>query len=301
MPDAITFAVEGGSQAGWVFTPPGAVRSVLLCLPGGTYDKRYWHLQVPGHAGYSFAEHLAAQGHLVVALDHLGVGESSRPELPSVGLDVLMRGDAAVAHQVRDRFADRVPFVGVGHSMGACLTSMVQAEDRPYDAVALLGYGVDIANVPHADPGADDARWPAFCALAGARPDDVYATMPRALLHDLFHAPDVPPAVVEADDAAQSVVPLRAAFEVTTPGFLRAFAARVDVPVFLGLGELDVAPDPWAEPACYRASRDITVFVLPGSHHCHNMASRRTELWDRIGAWVASVAPLGAGPSVRGS
>lgn len=287
-PSPVTFDVEGGRQEAWVFAPSGPPRSVLLCLPGGTYDKRYWHLEVTGHPGYSFAEHLAAEGHLVVALDHLGVGESSRPSLPSIGLDVLMRGDAAVATQVRARFVDGVPFVGMGHSMGACLTSMVQAEAQPYDAVALLGYGVDIANVPRAEADADGA-WEAFCAIAGAAPDDVYGTMPRALLHGLFHASDVPREVIEADDAAQSLVPLRAAFEVTTPGFLREFAARVDVPVFLGLGELDVAPDPWAEPACYRASRDITVFVLPGSHHCHNMAGRRSELWDRLGAWVTAL------------
>lgn len=289
-PTAVTFAVEDGEQAAWVFSPEGTPRSVLLCLPGGTYDKRYWHLDVPGHPGYSFAEHLAAQGHLVIALDHLGVGESTRPELPSVGLDVLRRGDIAVAHKVRERYVEGVPFVGVGHSMGACLASMVQAEGQAYDAVALLGYGVDIANVPNADAGTDEARWPTFCAIAGATPDDVYGTMPRTVLHGLFHAPDVPAAVVEADDAAQSAVPLRAAFEVTTPGFLREFAGRVDVPVFLGLGELDVAPDPWAEAACYRASRDITVFVLPGSHHCHNMAGRRAELWNRLDAWVTGLA-----------
>ena len=29
-------------------------------------------------------------------------------------------------------------------------------------------------------------------------------------------------------------------------------AAAVDVPVFIGVGERDVCPDPWAEPASYR-------------------------------------------------
>jgi len=42
---------EALSQTAWLFLPeqPVTAKAVLLCLPGGTYDKRYWHLEVPGH------------------------------------------------------------------------------------------------------------------------------------------------------------------------------------------------------------------------------------------------------------
>ncbi|SQD98944.1 hypothetical protein FMEAI12_5010005 [Parafrankia sp. Ea1.12] len=33
---------------------------LLFCLPGGSYTKAYWHLEVPGRTGYSFGEHMAA-------------------------------------------------------------------------------------------------------------------------------------------------------------------------------------------------------------------------------------------------
>jgi hypothetical protein len=33
---------------------------------------------------------------------------------------------------------------GVGHSTGACLTTIVQATADPYEAVALPGYGVEM-------------------------------------------------------------------------------------------------------------------------------------------------------------
>jgi hypothetical protein len=86
-------------------------------------------------------------------------------------------------------------------------------------------------------------------------------------------------------------VPVRAAAEVTTPGFVREHAATVYVPVFLGFGGmLDVSPDPWAEAGNYRSSRDITLLVLGGSAHCHNMSSNRAVLWDRISTWAAAVA-----------
>ena len=154
---------EALTQMAWLFVPddPSQAKAALVCLPGGSYDKRYWHLDVPGHPGYSFGEHLAAQGFVVVALDHLGVGDSSDPQQSGdLGVGLLSAGDATVATQVRDRLAagtlvdvlppTTLPVVGVGHSMGACLLAAVQATFSPFDAVALLGFGVQIANIAEA-------------------------------------------------------------------------------------------------------------------------------------------------------
>lgn len=312
-PTELIFEVPGAAgvgvlkQSAWAWRPTVLPRGLLVCFAGGTYDKRYWHLVVRGHPGYSFGEHLAGLGWVVVAVDHLGVGGSSDPIEDVVGLDVLRDGDIDVVRQIRRRVDDGtlleglapqpgLPLVGVGHSMGACLTTMVQAVARPYVAVALLGYGVDISNVRAEEGGAGaleervNASETAFRQTTSAG-DARFHVVPRALLRPLFHAPDVPEAVCTADDAAQSRVPVRAASEVTTPGFVRSYAADVDVPVLLAFGGvLDVSPDPWAETQNYGASRDITLVVLDGAAHCHNMASGRAILWNRISAWAATVA-----------
>src|SRR4051812_34462338 len=70
---------ESISLAATVHPPAGEPRAVLICWPGGSYARAYWDMQIPGHPGYSFAEHMSAQGFLVVAADHLGVGASSKP------------------------------------------------------------------------------------------------------------------------------------------------------------------------------------------------------------------------------
>jgi pimeloyl-ACP methyl ester carboxylesterase len=311
----VTEAVGSGevlSQAAWLFLPgdPTRATAVLVCLAGGTYDKRYWHLEVPGHRGYSFAEHMADLGYLVVALDHLGTGGSSDPRRSgSMGLRMLAAGDAGAVAQISARLRDstlvpglpplRLPVVGVGHSMGSCLTTMVAAQARPYDAVALLGYGVQISNVQNeADGGGDlaarmDQSEVVFRQLNGLSPDDVSCVVPREQLRQLFHAPDVPGDVIVADDAAESRVPVRAASEVITPGYVAEFAAAVDVPVFLALGShLDVSPSPYTEVANYRASRDVTLYLVQGSGHCHNFSVGRFALWHRMAAWIPSVLGL---------
>ncbi|CQD18409.1 hypothetical protein BN000_04172 [Mycobacterium europaeum] len=60
----VTGAIDSGeqlTQVVWVLLPdePAESLAALVYLPGGTYDKHYWHLKIDGHPGYSFGEHLA--------------------------------------------------------------------------------------------------------------------------------------------------------------------------------------------------------------------------------------------------
>ena len=65
---------------------------------------------------------------------------------------------------------------------------------------------------------------------------------------------------------------------------------RIDTPVYICQGERDNSPDPHKEPSYYRASRDVTLHILGGSGHCHNFATTRHELWDRMHGWSRSLA-----------
>ena len=308
----VTAAVTSGerlTQVAWGFLPqrPAETPAILVCLAGGLYDKHYWHLDIPGHPGYSFGEHLADAGYIVIAVDHLGVGDSTDPVSSGpLGLELLATGDAEVVRQIRAKSSDgsligglppmTLPVVGVGHSMGSCLTTMVQAREGGYDAVALLGYGVQITNVFEHDAGADDLETRVqeniaiACQFSGARPDDSHTIAPRENLAPMFYGGEVPQEVMDADTAVQSRVPLRAAAEVTTPGFVEQYTTCLEVPVFLAFGAaIDVSPNPYAEPANYTGSWDVTLHLVPKAGHCHNFGSHRAQLWDRIAAWVPTV------------
>lgn len=138
--------------AGWLFLPPAEKVAVdtpmLFCLPGGTYSKAYYHLEVPGYPGYSFAQYMAELGFIVVAIDHLGVGESSSPEDPlTITHEIAAAANAAVARDLRGQLASgtlhkslplirRPELVGIGHSMGGMLATVQQARWNSFDAVA---------------------------------------------------------------------------------------------------------------------------------------------------------------------
>ena len=128
---------------------------------------------------------------------------------------------------------------------------------------------------------------------------DEYRTLRRHSLRPVFYWGDVPEAVIEADEAAGVPVPADAARRTHAASVAEREAALIDVPVFLGIGERDTVADPGQEPAKYPRSPDVTLFRLPRSGHCHNFASTRTELWDRVAAWLGSTSAPARRPNRR--
>jgi pimeloyl-ACP methyl ester carboxylesterase len=286
---ALPFAGETSTMSATLHEPEGAPRAVLVCWPGGSYDRRYW--QFDAMPGYNFAEHMTARGFAVVAADHLGVGASSRPaDVDAITLEVMAAAAGAFVAEVRDRLPG-VPLVGVGHSIGGCLTVITQALHASYDRVACLGFTHGAKDAVTADASdASDAR---AAAVAQAKVffadwDAGYAIAPRAPNHGWLYTQTTPPEVVVADDATVVAWPRQAYVEALLAGYTATFAPRVTCPVFLGFGDHDIPERPHDEVAFYAGSRDVTLAVLEDAAHCHNFASTRARLWDRIGAWVTT-------------
>jgi pimeloyl-ACP methyl ester carboxylesterase len=293
VPHALRFDVSAAvgrtcSIASWIFEPPAPARALLFAIPGGTYTKAYWHLEIPGRPGYSFAERMVEAGFAVAAVDNFGTGASTRP--PSgddAGLEPMADANAAVAAQLRSRFP-HTPMIGLGHSMGGALVVMQQARSRSFDSLAVLGYGYQplpglSGDLPDGQLLAESAA--RFSQLPDPCPDGYY-TMDRSALRPQFHFDDVPDDVVMADDAQATVLPRAALHAVAATPIGRPLASAVDVPIFQGWGERDNTPDPHRDGAYFSSCSDYTLFVLPRSGHCHNFATTRAAMWDRLVAWA---------------
>jgi pimeloyl-ACP methyl ester carboxylesterase len=117
-----------------------------------------------------------------------------------------------------------------------------------------------------------------------------------------FHWEDVPPDILQADIGGG--YPLRrspvppfgsatippCAVTMMSRGAIAAEAAAVSVPVFVGVGERDVCPDPRTEPCAYANSSDITVHIVPRMAHMHNFSGTRELLWARLDHWAKGIA-----------
>jgi len=288
-----------------IFDEPEVEPIVAIMLPGGGYSRGYWDIDWPG--GYSEAEYHAQHGWIVVAIDHLGVGESSQPDPESISFQMLAATTAEAVAAVRDRLVSGTlapnleptqprAIVGLGQSMGGCVTIMTQASHAPYDGIGVLGFSAIHTVLPTPDGGAQ---------VSGVAPEEATNSELARHAEDLstadvfsyaFHW-NVEPALLEADLSegfpfrlgevpswgSATVPPVAVA--MLSPGVVTEHAAAVTVPVFIGAGERDVCQDIDAEPAAYPNSRDVTLAVVPGMAHMHNFDRRRRDLWEAIHTW----------------
>ncbi len=300
---ALPAEITGGQCieiAAWLFFPDdltklGARPVVMTLLSGGSYDRRYFHLEIPGHSDYSAAEHLAALGNIVLVADHLGVGASSKAadqkkatrQIVALACHAAMtqcyeRLRAGNLHAKLPAFADFVK-IGAGHSMGGMQIITQQAEYATYDAVMILGFttlGVHFTingkRVRANDPPPNDSV-------------DDYTQGGREYLHETFHWDDVAADIIAFDNALAVPTPSMLGLEALRSSLVARDAARIEAPVFICMGECDVSPDPHAEIINYKRSRDIMLYILPNSGHCHNFSSTRHQLWHRMQRWVRCV------------
>jgi len=287
----------------------------IFASPGGGYSRHYYDIRVPGHEGYSQAEAHVRNGFIFVAYDHLGVGGSSTEQLRDYAVhDLAAANDAAVREVTRRLAAGTLSNVlppvpdlvriGIGQSMGGCLTIVMQGRHATFDAIAPLGYSALHTVLPQRD-AAEQQRGLDHHAHIGSRPvaEISVEEASRGVVDFVypFHWEDVPADILAADMSGG--YPLRktapawgsltvppCAVTMMTPGVVAAEAAAVKVPVLVGVGERDVCPEPHAEPSAYKGSNDVSLFIVPRMAHMHNFASTRTQLWSRIESWSRRVA-----------
>ncbi len=281
---------------------------VAFCLPGGGMSRGYFDLDVASDEGnYSMARHLAGLGLVVVTIDHLGTGESSRPHDgyaldPATVADVNGNVTARLLERLRQgRLAPGLAAlpaavsIGVGHSAGAGLSVHQQARHRSHAALALLGYhgrGLPghLSEEERGFAGDPEGLHREIAQLVRKRFGDPLPVMARGSSQLLVGAP-MSESVHEALVAARTNLLGLVGLSSMIPGSYGPELAAVDVPVFLGLGSRDLTDATHEIPAQFPASRDVTLFVLRDAGHNHNVAANREQLWDRLAAWARAVTP----------
>jgi pimeloyl-ACP methyl ester carboxylesterase len=250
---------------------------------------------------------MADRGFISVLVDHLGVGESSRPK-DSYALtgEVLAAANTHVLEQVLGKFRNgslinglqaipKVISVGIGHSMGAMLTLLQQATAHQHAGIAVLGFSTRglpefiSAEARELAPDHAAARR-AAPRLARAMFGEDYPVIGRSAEGaSLYAGKTAEPAGVEAIKAARAGLLPVPAFASMLPGNVAPEAARIDVPVFVGLGERDLAGPPLEAPKAFTGSPAVSFELLPGAGHSHFLFPARVRLYDRLAEWAAAL------------
>ena len=263
-----------------------ATMNLVVCLHGGSCSRSHFH---PPYldSSYSFAEFMTQKGYLVLALDNLGMGESSRPEPESkLTLNMIAEANHLATQQCIDGLrsnqwgllaeSTKLQIAGLGHSMGGMLATYQQAHYKSFDQLIVAGW----SNLPLELAGANIDEMKAALSSGGYIPTD------RTQMRALFHLPNVPDAIVTTDDQHSSLTPVTLATAALTSNVVVASANNTLCPVLLVYGEVDVSPAPDQELGFFPNSSQTALTLVADSAHMHNFANARTNVWQGIDQWI---------------
>jgi len=280
---------------------------LLVCLPGGGMNRRYFDIGENDPDGFSFARYMAAKGYVVACVDHLGIGESTRPAdgfILTPKLLAAANNDATRQLASGLRNGNLVPelpslpdlrTIGVGHSMGAMLTVLQQAEEPTHTALVLLGFSNrGLANyLPPQAHALIDAPETISNRIAGiarqlhAAPFGELA--PSRESSAMFHGAKADRVAVDALKPARDKLLVVAGLQSIIPGGVTSQLKTIDTPVFLAVGDHDIAGPPHAIPASFPASRDISLLILKDTGHAHFIFPTRCTLFRKVADWIATL------------
>lgn len=303
--------------------PVGKAPIVCFAKPGGGYARGYYTVNLPGPGtGVSQAEWHTSRGWIFVALDPLGVGESTfvAEHFLDYGSSAVTSAANEAERQILSKLADgklasdfpsvtEPVVIGIGQSAGGCYTIAQQGRFHAYDGIAILGYSALQTVVP-ARPGRPPLHGPWIPREYGIADGvvtnaEMLATLPTMMgtpeaYEDMawaFHWDDMDPDVVRADiedsPARHGHPPVWAS--ATSPGMIayalgpgnfQSEAASITSPVLVAVGERDVIPDPRGEIRSFLSSNSVDFFICPNMAHMHNFASTRELFWNRIAVWA---------------
>jgi pimeloyl-ACP methyl ester carboxylesterase len=254
---------------------------------------------------------------VVVAVDHLGAGDSSVPPPEATSMQAVAAAGHAAVTAILERLrtgtlAPGIPpagiaaVVGAGQSLGGHVLLDMQAAHRTFDGIAMLGSSLVGTRLP-SRPGAEivipDGTAPEEAArIVLANTDWAWAFHWEAgVAADPARPPHDLASLIAADIADGLPVRRKAPpwGSLTSPGFgasamlpgaMADEAARIDVPVLLAMGERDVCHPLAQEVAALTSATDISALVVPQMAHMHNFAVTRTAVWERLDEFVTHVA-----------
>jgi len=175
------------------------------------------------------------------------------------------------------------------------LTVMQQAIAPQHKALVLLGFSNTglvkyLPEPAHALIGAPELVAENIGRIARQIHERPYQQLqPSAEGRAMFYGSAADPDGITALKAARDVLLAVPGLQTMIPGSIAPQSAKIDVPVFLGLGDQDIAGPTHAIPTMFPISRDISLFVLPETGHCQFIFPSRMALFERIRLWAEMV------------
>ncbi|KAE9375083.1 hypothetical protein N431DRAFT_463194 [Stipitochalara longipes BDJ] len=280
---------------------PNRAKTVQLLVHGATKNKFYWSALGPVGAGYeeerySWVDFAGFRGYHTVAIDRLGVGNSSHPDPNFVRLPLEANITSQIVQQLRQRF-DNV--VLVGHSVASLIINyLLIQEPNVADALILTGYvhafGVVNTSAQQFVPA---NTFPRFAEL-----DPGYLTLASAAnMRESFYGNDgsfdpVVPVIDFQREDVQAVGEQESVFSVITSSFGSAISlSKKPLAIIVGENDEPLCNSNCGEGPGNLAAQSVTFFpdakpfapiVITNTGHFLNLHLSAPETFTKANDWL---------------
>lgn len=297
---SVSALVVPATMAGTLCVPASAPHTVMVFVPGATYNQTYWDF--PYHPEtYSFRRAMNHAGYATFTVDRIGSGRSSRP--PSVSVTAIGQADAV--HQIIGGLhAGRIgptafsKIILGGHSLGSGIAVHEAVLYHDIDALLLTGYSHEVDLVGSGSVVAGFYPADADPKFAGKGYEPGYlTTRPGTRQDDFYVKGDFDPHVVAVDEETKDVV-TATEFADGLFGALPPETNLIGVPTMIVNGSKDklacnsllrncasaatlrMSEQPFFQSGC------LTADLLDGSGHDANLAANTETYQAAVVRWA---------------
>ena len=288
MPDTLTAEIDGLTFEALSFAAKvSANKPVLFCLPGGGAARGFFDLA----PDYSFADLMNGLGYDVIAMDHPGTATNSLPDnhpflTPKQSADYI----AKALHQ----WIGHRSVIGIGHSMGGMIATLVQAHHNPFQKLALLGssaggldWGLTEEELVYKnDQDAIERDLEAltlgkfkvaFTKSVGGGPSG----------KSIVFGGETPELVQKLRDNTCELYSAGGMMSMIRGSF-KSEVDTIDIPLFFAFGDHDIGIPPEDVPKDYINAPSSKLVILENTGHNHMAFSSIYHLCTEMDQWISS-------------
>lgn len=271
----------------------GNTRNTLLfCLPGGGASAAYFDL-APSH---SFARRMTQLGYDVVVMDCPGTSTNPLPEqtpfiLPREMSDYIAK---AFMHWQKNHWTKTMRVIGIGHSMGGMLMTLIQARHKPFEAIALFGssagglaWGLSEEEKKYIDQ--EDLFAKDIEKLTLGKFGRYFTPTPAGPSGKSITFGGETPELTQSLRDVSCELYCAGGMMSMTRGSFKTDVEAIYVPIFFAFGDHDIGIPPTDAPKDYLNAPTTELVILDNTGHNHFAFSSITKLCASLDDWLSNL------------
>jgi pimeloyl-ACP methyl ester carboxylesterase len=268
------------------------LNTLLFCLPGGGASAEYFDLS-PTH---SFAQIMTKNGYDVLTMDHPGTATNPLPHdhpflTPYQAVDLISRCYENFTAQID---MNQTKAIGIGHSMGGMVITILQARHQVFQSIGLLGssaggleWGLSKEEKPYIDNQPsflDNLERLTLNKFKTAFPPSTGGPSGKSITF----GGETPELTQRLKDISCALYAAGGMMSMTRGSFKREVDA-IDIPIFFAFGDHDIGIPPQDAPKDYTGTSETNLMILNETGHNHFAFSSINTLCQKLHYWLSSL------------